>query len=57
MKGLVNVSKDGELPMFGLNSSGRGSEHVSWKDKTDRIIHFGSTGDPSFHIACVKLSV
>ena len=34
-----------------------GSEHVVAKDKTDRIIHFGSTGDPSFHIAHVKLSV
>ena len=39
--------------MFGLLIVHRcGSEHVLvLKDKTDRIIHFGSTGDPSFHIA------
>ena len=38
-----------------LRVHARGSEHVTLKDNKGRIIHFGSTADPSFHVAHVKL--
>ena len=33
----------------------RRSEHVVLLDKNDKVIHFGSTGDPSFHIDYVEI--
>jgi len=34
----------------------RGDEHVTLEDNTGKIIYFGSTGNPSFHVAHVKLA-
>ena len=40
-----------------LRVQARGHEHVILEDGGGRIVHFGSTPDPSFHIAHVKLAI